>query len=502
MKKKLSLIISLIFIFFSCEKELDINDFSDDFSFYEPELRIEAIIYPSQNTALVRVDKSIRIDEADLFDCIDNDLDWNYYYCEENNQSFESSDECIDNCEGEDSCELHLYACKNFETEDSTSSTLFTFPDKISCIENCQWSCITDDTGTDGFLTPEEGHGPGFIQPDDDGSENNGLPDCNEPNIDEYDEILPNVHVKDCEIKMTNSGNICNFVYNENAGEFYEYNGMKINFDIEVINYGGFIPDSSCSEFNFKNYETEYELIIDCSENSEFSRYGLITATDIIKKPPVVFHPNKTEDIINCTNSEEIHECLLLNSLTENDTLIFLSDYIPDFNEPYTNQLITHDDIILTLQNMDLLDTNLLFVGNDEAKLYFSALFETSKFQSVQYYWDEIMEKFIYVHGHPDGITDSGENYYDENICILSEAVVPEQIQGKFRFKYDFFTFSKGFENYYFLDQLDLSDPIRTNIRDENGNPVMGGFGSMASDIINFVILTPDNIIDLILTQN
>jgi len=96
MKKKLSLIISLIFIFFSCEKELDINDFSDDFSFYEPELRIEAIIYPSQNTALVRVDKSIRIDEADLFDCIDNDLDWNYYYCVENNQSFESSDECID----------------------------------------------------------------------------------------------------------------------------------------------------------------------------------------------------------------------------------------------------------------------------------------------------------------------------------------------------------------------------------------------------------------------
>ena len=141
MLKKLILISTLFFLFLSCEKELNINDFSDDFSFYEPELRIEAVIYPSQNIALVRIDKSIRIDEADLFDCIDNDLDWNYYFCENINQSFESSAECIENCEGIDSCELHLYACKNYESSDSTSNELVTFSNKSECKASCDWEC-------------------------------------------------------------------------------------------------------------------------------------------------------------------------------------------------------------------------------------------------------------------------------------------------------------------------------------------------------------------------
>jgi hypothetical protein len=498
MLKKLILISTLFFLFLSCEKELNINDFSDDFSFYEPELRIEAVIYPSQNIALVRIDKSIRIDEADLFDCIDNDLDWNYYFCENINQSFESSAECIENCEGIDSCELHLYACKNYESSDSTSNELVTFSNKSECKASCDWECVTDDTGTDGFLTPEPGQGPGFIQPDEDGSENNGLMDCNEPNVDEYDEILPDIHVNDCEVKIINLNNTCNLIYDEKAGEFFEFSGKNINFDYEIINYGGYVPDSTCNEFNFNNYDTEYELSIECPENSTFSRYGKITAKDIIKKPPVIFHPNKTEDIISCSDSNEIHNCLLNNGFTENDTLIFLSDYIPDFLDPNTNQLITHDDVILFLQNMNLIDTNLLFIRDEEAELHFSALFETNKFQSVQYYYDEFFENFIYIHSHPDGITDSGDFYFDENICILSEAVVPEQIQGQYRFKYDFFTFSKGYENYYFLDQLDLSDPIRTNLRDRNGNPVMGGFGSMASGTINFKILTPEFILNFI----
>ena len=141
------------------------------------------------------------------------------------------------------------------------------------------------------------------------------------------------------------------------------------------------------------------------------------------------------------------------------------------------------------------MDTNLLFVGNDQANLYFSALIETIKFQSIQYYYGEQLDEYIYLHSHPDGITDSGENYYDENICILSEVVVAEQIENEYRFKYIFNTFSPGFENYYFYDLLDLSDPIRTNIRDEQGNPVMGGFGSMSSATIYFEVLTPENIL-------
>lgn len=497
MLKKLNFISSLMLIFFSCEKELNINDFVDEYSYYESELRIEAVIYPTQNTALVRIDKSIRIDEADLFDCIDNDNDWNYYFCTENNQSYESNPECIENCGNEYLCELHLYACNNYDSSDSTSNVLLTFQNKSECKANCEWECITDDTGTDGFLTPEPGQGPGFIQPDEDGSENNGLMDCNEPNVDEYDEILPDIHVKDCEVQITTENDICNLTYNDKAGEFLEFSGKERNLDYEIINYGGFIPDDECKDnFDFQNYDKEYKLIVECSENSGFSRYGIITATDIIKKPPIVFHPNKLEDIINCSESDEVYDCLFNNGFTENDLLIFLTDYIPGFIDPNSNEIITHDDIILSLLDTNLLDTNLLFIGEEEAELYFSALFETSKFQSVQYYYDEFTQQFIYVHGHPDGITDSGENYYDENICILSEPVVPEQMQGQHIFKYDFFTFSEGYENYYFLDQLDLSDPIRTNLRDNNGKTVMGGFGSMASVTINFIILTPNNIIN------
>ena len=50
--KKIIILYITILLFLSCEKELSINDFSDDFSFYETELRIEGVIYPSENTAI------------------------------------------------------------------------------------------------------------------------------------------------------------------------------------------------------------------------------------------------------------------------------------------------------------------------------------------------------------------------------------------------------------------------------------------------------------------
>ena len=100
--------------------------------------------------------------------------------------------------------------CVEFESEEENTS-LWTFPNKVSCQNNCPYYCITDDTGEDGILSPPEGEGFGFIQPDEDGTENNGQPDCNEPNVDEYNEILPNVHVNSnfCEVKIYNNGTYC-----------------------------------------------------------------------------------------------------------------------------------------------------------------------------------------------------------------------------------------------------------------------------------------------------
>ena len=70
---KILLIIVGLLSNYSCEKELSITEFSDDFSNYEPELRIEALILPTENTAIVRVDKSYTLMDTTLYDCIDND---------------------------------------------------------------------------------------------------------------------------------------------------------------------------------------------------------------------------------------------------------------------------------------------------------------------------------------------------------------------------------------------------------------------------------------------
>jgi hypothetical protein len=54
---------------------------------------------------------------------------------------------------------------------------------------------------------------------------------------------------------------------------------------------------------------------------------------------------------------------------------------------------------------------------------------------------------------------------------------------------YEIFTFSESYENYYFNDQLFLDDTERTNLRDQNGNPILGAFGSMTSKKIYFRII-------------
>ena len=74
----------------------------------------------------------------------------------------------------------------------------------------------------------------------------------------------------------------------------------------------------------------------------------------------------------------------------------------------------------------------------------------------------------------------------------MFESVVAEKYPpqvGANKFRYDIYTFSPGYENYYFYDMLDLSDPERTNLRDQNGNPVMGGFGVMSSRTKYFEIV-------------
>ena len=143
-------------------------------------------------------------------------------------------------------------------------------------------------------------------------------------------------------------------------------------------------------------------------------------------------------------------------------------------------------------------------------------------FQVVQYLFDRANNEYKYYHGHAgfsppefqfndvaiseetivtefydgegNGQWDDDEIYADENengqwdeeeYFIDTGDTIPEVDT----YYYEIFTFSDSYRNYYFNDQLYLDDPERTNLRDEESNPVMGAFGSMTSEKIYFRII-------------
>ena len=132
-------------------------------------------------------------------------------------------------------------------------------------------------------------------------------------------------------------------------------------------------------------------------------------------------------------------------------------------------------------------------------KFNYATLSESNRYQLVQYIYDERMLEWVYFHGHPAFVPNQ-DAIINENVSLFAELVVAEQyrndciVEASF-FKYDVFTFSSGYENYYFYDQLDLADPVRSNLRDQNGNPVMGGFGAMARNSIYFEIISTDSLL-------
>ena len=164
-QRALSILIVLFLI--GCSKEIDIIEFSDDFNHYEPELRIEALILPSDNTAIVRIDRSALITDPDLYNCMDDDGDWNA----------EFDDLGEDGMEGDPT------------DEDG----------------DCDFGADEDDPC---FTELSVGEG-------------NGIPDCGEPHVDETDEIITSLHIDDCTVKMISENATCNFIYDESAGSFW-----------------------------------------------------------------------------------------------------------------------------------------------------------------------------------------------------------------------------------------------------------------------------------------
>ena len=73
---RFSLVMLLVMMFLSCERELDVVDFRDDFGNYQPELKVEGLLdHDTPNDSIVRIIRTEAVTESDVFDGIDNDRD-------------------------------------------------------------------------------------------------------------------------------------------------------------------------------------------------------------------------------------------------------------------------------------------------------------------------------------------------------------------------------------------------------------------------------------------
>jgi len=440
----------LIFLF-NCTKELNISEFSDDFNNYSPELRIEALILPGDNTAIVRIDRSVLINDTEVYNCRDDDFgEISQDSCSTIGGIWHGTiEDLIADCGDWDPL-LHDFGIDGQEgdpTDDDGDCDDCSFTNSA-----CQETCREEDSI----------------------GENNGIPDCGEPNVDETDEIIKKIHIDNCLVKITTENSECIFQYDENAGTFF-YNAnfgkedsLFIIDNIETPSYGAYIPSDSCSEFNWNDTMSEYEF------ESECPAYGTIKSKSPIVIPSVVvFH----------------HESDVLSESRDNEEFISLTNSCLDNNCLKAYSSVWNDETYDTLYFAR-------YAFNDF--IHYSSIAPYFYYQSVQYFYDANNNRYLYYHGHPDGATEV-ENIHG-NIALMGEAVVTElldefsDIDPINKYYYEMFTFSEEYKNYYFFDLLDLSDPVRTNLRqvDESGNPsipIMGAFGAMNSEKIYFEII-------------
>jgi hypothetical protein len=384
---KMFYILATSLFIFSCSKTLDINDFSSDFYGYESEIKIEAVILPTENTAIVRIDRSYTLNDTTLFDCLDNDGDWDILF---------------------------------------------------------------DDLGTDGVDSASNA----WLSPDEDGTEGNGIPDCGEPHVDEYDEVLPKIHITDCTVAIKHNNETCEMVFDSTAGSFFynEYKGYHSMKGTEIASYGAYVPNS-CSNVNWQDFEGEYSFTAECPE---FEENGLIISNTPIQisQPVVFFDYLDFESMSNC----QTQDCLASStSITDNDTLFFAKH-------------------------------------SDDQFLFYASLLDFPYFQLMQFHQSKEDDAYYLTHEHPFQATDV--EHIIGNVCLIPQPIVTDFVDfdedeiGELDVsKYVVYTFSESFTNYYFFDLLDIQDPERSNLRDASGNTIMGTFGSMTSNSINLRIV-------------
>ncbi len=203
-----------------CEKEMSITEFSDDWKNYKSELRIEAVLDASDiNNSIVRIDRTILVSDTSIFNGRDDDGDWRGFSDDNGNGKWD---------EGE---------------------------------------ALNDDLGEDGIATI-----PGEFEVEPDEGQGDGKPTPGEPHIDEFDEILPQIHDSSATVSLydrTASNKIADFIWIAEADSFETNENME-NDSLSMVLYGAFKP---AAVYDSVIYSHEFEFVID----TEFQ--GLITGS-------------------------------------------------------------------------------------------------------------------------------------------------------------------------------------------------------------------------------
>jgi hypothetical protein len=218
-----------------CQKEFNIADFQDEFEDYKVELRIEAILDPIDfMNSVVRVDRTILVTDTSLFNGRDDNGDWVSYTDVNNNGLWDEGEPLNDDI--------------GFEDQESFGTIV--------------------------------GRG-------------NGKPDQGEPHVDDYIEILPQIHDSTMaliELIHKASGDIiAKFEWVTKAGEFEvgfgESNPTPGGVESTITRtytYGGYKPTQQFAEVNIE-FGEEYEFHIVTSDGEE------ITGTTVPLQPAKIY---------------------------------------------------------------------------------------------------------------------------------------------------------------------------------------------------------------------
>ena len=514
-----NIFILLSILLFSCVEELNVTDFSDNYSEYEREIRVEAVMLPYDNSAIIRIDQSLLITDDSLFDCIDDNNNWigSGCVCGENGGFY------IEGCPDSESCESIGGEWKeSLVAETSQANEICILAGEPEgcldhvCILNdlteseCthdvydfNWEII-DDVGIDGLpgdptdededCQPEElsdENSDCLTEPSE--GEGNGQTDCGEPNVDELEEITENsdIHLtdSDCTVIITHDSDDyeCVFDFNTEAASVYNASGL-IGFsngtgcqtgDFDVLTqdelenlsyyYGAWVPIDDCKnkEYNGKGFfeqrDASYELYINC--NNQIIRS---IAPEKIPYPAIFVSPNDLNEnavgLCATGNENEIHNCLEDNEFELNGQQTFVigeDNYLTYIATSVWYQATQYNDPFGNLCNNELLDE----------------------------------EIWYYYHGHPavayppSESTNHFPSYPEAPIIYTNyeEVVSNDEFRDIGCYRYEIQTFSEGYQNYYF-SQLDLKDPERSNLRTGN-QVVMGSFGAINSKTIDFIVV-------------